>query len=67
MRREKALEQLALRMAERVTFSRQPLALEPMPPHERRIIHLTLRDHPVVTTKSVGKGDKRRVTIIPKK
>jgi spoIIIJ-associated protein len=67
MRREKALEQLALRMAERVTFSRQPLALEPMPPYERRIIHLTLRDHPVVTTKSVGKGDKRRVTIILKK
>ncbi|HIC94908.1 MAG TPA: protein jag [Anaerolineae bacterium] len=66
-RREKSLRELARRMAEQVAFTRQPIALEPMPPHERRIIHLALRDHPLVTTKSVGKGDKRRVTIIPKK
>jgi len=38
-----------------------------MPPNERRIIHLALRDHPCVITKSVGQGDKRRVTIIPQK
>jgi len=37
-----------------------------MPPHERRIIHITLRDHPIVTTESVGKGDRRKVTLIPK-
>jgi spoIIIJ-associated protein len=66
LRREKSLRQLAQRMAERVSFSRQSVALEPMPPHERRIIHLTLRDHPIVTTKSVGKGDQRKVTIILK-
>jgi len=66
-RREKSLQELAQRMAEQVPFTRQPIALEPMPPHERRIIHLALRDHPLVTTKSVGKGDNRRVTIIPKK
>ena len=65
-RREKALRQLARRMAERVTFGRQPVALEPMPPNERRIIHLTLRDHPIVTTQSVGKGEQRKVTIVPK-
>jgi spoIIIJ-associated protein len=35
-----------------------------MPPHERRIVHLTLRDHPIVTTKSIGKGDQRKVTIV---
>jgi spoIIIJ-associated protein len=65
-RREKALRQLAQRMAEQVSFGHQPIALEPMPPHERRIIHLTLRDHPIVTTKSIGKGDQRKVTIVPK-
>ena len=65
-RREKALRQLAQRMAEQVAFGHQPLALEPMPPHERRIIHLALRDHPIVTTKSIGKGDQRKVTIVPK-
>jgi spoIIIJ-associated protein len=65
-RREKALRQLAQRMAEQVSFGHQPVALEPMPPNERRIIHLTLRDHPIVTTKSVGKGEQRKVTIVPK-
>ena len=66
LRREKSLRQLAQRMAERVAFGGQPVALEPMPPNERRIIHLTLRDHPIVTTKSIGKGDRRKVTIVPK-
>jgi len=65
VRREKALEQLANRLAERVVLTQQPIALEPMPPHERRIIHVTLRDHPIVTTQSVGKGERRKVTIIP--
>ncbi len=66
LRREKSLRQLAQRMAERVAFGGQPVALEPMPPNERRIIHLALRDHLVVTTKSIGKGDRRKVTIVPK-
>jgi spoIIIJ-associated protein len=65
-RREKALRQLARRMAEQVSFDLQPMALEPMPPNERRIIHLALRDHPIVTTKSIGKEEQRRVTIVPK-
>jgi len=38
-----------------------------MSPAERRIIHLALRDHPSVSTQSVGEGDHRKVTIIPKK
>jgi spoIIIJ-associated protein len=66
LRREKSLRQLAQRMAERVAFSGQPVALEPMPPNERRIIHITLRDHPIVTTQSIGQGDRRKVTIVPK-
>jgi spoIIIJ-associated protein len=65
-RRAKSLGQLAQRIAERVARTRQPVALEPMPPNERRVIHITLRDHPNVTTQSVGKGEKRKVTIIPK-
>ncbi len=65
-RREQQLRQLALRMAERVASTRKPIALEPMPPSERRIIHLTLRDHPAVTTESVGRDEDRKVTIILK-
>ena len=66
VRRERSLRRLAQRMAERVSFSRQPMALEAMPAYERRIVHLSLRDHPSVTTKSVCEGDQRKVTIIPK-
>lgn len=63
-RRWRSLTRLAHKMADRVAKTRRPVALEPMPPYERRIIHLALRNHPVVTTRSVGEGDKRRVTII---
>ena len=65
-RREQQLRQLAQRMAERVATTRKPVALEPMPPNERRIVHLTLRDHPAVTTESVGRDEDRKVTIILK-
>jgi spoIIIJ-associated protein len=66
VRRRRSLHQLALRMAERVAASRQRVVLEAMPAHERRIVHIALRDHPAVTTKSIGEGEHRKVTIIPK-
>jgi spoIIIJ-associated protein len=66
-RRAKELQDLAHRMAERVAMSKQPLALEPMPAHERRIMHIALRDHPLAATESVGQGEHRRVTILLRK
>jgi spoIIIJ-associated protein len=65
-RREESLIDLARRMAGQVLRTRQPVDLEPMPPHERRIVHLALRDDPDVYTESYGQDDKRRVTIRPK-
>lgn len=65
-RRWKFLTRLALRMAEKVERTRRTVVLEPMPPYERRIIHLALRNHPTVTTRSIGEGEKRRVTIFLK-
>jgi spoIIIJ-associated protein len=62
-RREQALTSLALRMAERVKQTRQPVMLEPMPPNERRIVHLALADDPLVATNSVGEGESRKVGI----
>jgi spoIIIJ-associated protein len=62
-RREQALTSLALRMAERVKQTRQPVMLEPMPPNERRIVHLALSDDPAVVTNSVGEGEARKVGI----
>lgn len=66
-RRRKALTDLARRMAERVRTSGQPLSLEPMPPGERRIVHIALKDDPDVYTESTGVEDKRRVVILPRK
>ncbi len=65
-RRERVLRELAKRMGERVQTNRQPITLEAMPPNERRIVHVALRDHPAVTTRSIGEGDHRRVMILPK-
>ena len=42
------------------------MALEPMPPNERRIVHMALRNHPNVYTQSSGDGERRKVYIVPK-
>ena len=65
-RRERILRELAKRMAERVKQNRQPITLEAMPPQERRIVHLSLKDSQYVRTESTGEGDHRRVMILPK-
>ncbi|MCS6910562.1 MAG: KH domain-containing protein [Anaerolineales bacterium] len=65
-RRREQLRRMARRTAEQVVERRRPIALEPMPPDERRLIHLELRDHPHVRTESVGEEPKRQVTIFPK-
>lgn len=65
-RREQALSRLAERMAKKVVTRRRPVSLEPMPPHERRIIHMTLRNDEAVYTQSTGEGKRRKVRILPK-
>ncbi len=62
-RRYESLQKLALRLAEQVTLRRRSMTMEPMPPDERRIIHLTLADHPDVITYSTGEGEGRKVVI----
>jgi spoIIIJ-associated protein len=66
-RRYESLRNLALRLAEQVKRNRRLIMLEPMPADERRIIHLTLTDHPDVTTQSMGEGEMRKVAILLKK
>ncbi len=65
-RREESLRALARRVADQVRSSGQPMALEPMPAYERRIIHLALRDDPDVYTESTGKDEHRKVQILPR-
>ncbi len=65
-RREQQLRQMARRLADQVVKTGRRQVLEPMPAGERRIVHLELRDHPDVTTQSVGDEPTRKVTIVPK-
>ena len=66
-RHYEALKKLALRLAEQVAKRRRPITMEPMPPDERRIVHITLADNPDVMTQSTGDGDGRRVVIQSRK
>lgn len=63
--RSERLMQLAHRMADKAIADERTISLEPMPPHERRIIHLALRERADVETFSVGEGRTRKVTIAP--
>jgi spoIIIJ-associated protein len=64
-RREQSLQRLARNMADRAVSEGRTIVLEPMPPRERRIVHLALRDREDVRTESIGEGEGRKVTIIP--
>ncbi len=62
-RRETQLRQLARRMADQAVKTGRRQVLEPMPPSERRIVHMELRQNPQVRTESIGEEPYRKVTI----
>ena len=62
-KREEALRKLAARMANRCRKTGKRVALEPMNPYERRILHSALQNDPSVTTHSEGEEPYRRVII----
>ncbi len=65
IRREESLIGLAERVGRQVARNRRAISLEPMPPNERRVVHLTLQNQPDVSTESSGEEPQRRVTILP--
>lgn len=62
-RRQQQLTDMALRLAKQVKTTGEDAVLEPMPPGDRRIIHLALQSDREVRTESVGDGHERRVII----
>jgi spoIIIJ-associated protein len=58
-----SLEELALRSAEEVKRTRRPQLLPPLPPAERRLVHLALAQDPEVETQSEGDGFLKRVAV----
>lgn len=66
-RREKTLEDLALRTARKVLKVGKEYVMEDMPASERRIIHATLQDYDGVKTVSEGEEPHRYVVLVPLK
>lgn len=64
-RRKATLENLAKNIAYKVKRTRRPVALEPMNPYERRIIHSALQADDRVSTHSEGEEPYRRVVVTP--
>lgn len=60
------LKSRALQLAAKVKESSQEYKMEPMPPHQRKIVHKALENNPDVKTFAVGNGDRRRVIIAPR-
>ena len=66
-RRRETLENLARNIAYKVKRTKRPVALEPMNPFERRVIHSTLQNDKFVTTHSEGEEPYRHVVVTLKK
>lgn len=67
LRREETLVRLAKRLSEKVKRTGTKIVLEPMNPHERRIIHTSLQDEAKISTFSEGDDPNRRVVIALKR
>jgi spoIIIJ-associated protein len=64
-RRRQQLHRMALQMGERAKRDHRPVTLDPMPPRDRRVVHLALKDDPMLTTRSSGDGFLRSIEIVP--
>lgn len=64
-RREETLCRLARKNASQARATGRPVAMEPMNPYERRILHSALQDFRGVSTHSEGEEPNRRVVITP--
>jgi spoIIIJ-associated protein len=65
--RKENLEQLANRLAEKAHRIGKPVTVGEMNVHDRKIVHMALKDHRHVRTQSMGNGFYRKLMIFPKK
>jgi spoIIIJ-associated protein len=67
MRKTENLREMAVKMSQKAKKTLKPVSFNPMPPHERRIIHLILAEDKEVYTKSYGEGALRRIIVYPRR
>jgi spoIIIJ-associated protein len=66
-RRIESLKELALKMGAKAKKAQKPVTTNPLNPHDRRIVHMTLKEEDGFDTRSRGEGLLKKVVIIPKK
>lgn len=64
--RERSLVEMAERAAEKVIRTNRPFSLRPMGAQDRRVVHVTLQEHPTVATESFGDESERFVMVYPR-
>ncbi len=64
-RRAESLLELAHKLAAKAMKTKRPVAVDPMSPADRRVMHVALANTPGLTTRSEGEGAQRRLMIIP--
>ena len=66
-RRTDNLKKMALRLGEKAKTRDHDLTIGPFNAHDRRIIHIALKEDPLLQTESLGEGEMKRIKIIPMK
>jgi spoIIIJ-associated protein len=64
-RRADSLKKMASRLGDRVKKTGKEVAVGPFSAHDRRIIHITLKEDPSLKTESLGEGEWKKIKIIP--
>lgn len=64
-RKTENLKKMAIRVGEKVKGKGHPLTIGPFDAHDRRLIHIALKEDPAIRTESLGEGKLKKMTIIP--
>ena len=64
-RKTENLKKMAIRVGEKVKSNGLPLTIGPFDAHDRRLIHIALKEDPAVRTESLGEGKLKKITILP--
>src|SRR5678815_5382036 len=66
--RDKQIERLralAQRMGEKALQTKQIVELQPMSPHDRRIVHMAIAEMAGLSSRSEGEGEDRHILVVP--
>jgi spoIIIJ-associated protein len=59
------LRAIAQKMGEKALQTKQIVELQPMTPHDRRIVHMAIAEIPGLSSRSEGEGEDRHILVVP--